>query len=112
MNQGVQTGVAEWEEPRHSGRLVVPPYPTISHFATRFPTFPSDGRRPTSRECANFGSSKRHLAGGEEWVEGPLRPPVYRQERDLGAILRADRPLGGFLAVRRNPHPAALLLVA
>src|SRR5829696_4173052 len=40
----VQTGVAEWEEPRHSGRLLLPRYPTISHSATRFPTFPSDGR--------------------------------------------------------------------
>src|SRR5829696_9861699 len=38
----VQTGVAEWEEPRHSGRLLMPPYPTISHSATQFPTFPSD----------------------------------------------------------------------
>src|SRR5215210_6101842 len=39
----VQTGVAEWEEPRHSGRLLMPRYPTFSHSATRFPTFPSDG---------------------------------------------------------------------
>ena len=52
------------------------------------------------------------LRGGEEWVEGPLRAPDCGQERDLGAILRADRPLGGFLAVRRNPRAAALLQVA
>src|ERR671921_1461420 len=38
----IQTGVAEWEEPRHSGRLVMPPYPTLSHSATHSPTFPSD----------------------------------------------------------------------
>src|SRR5688572_3303414 len=44
-DQGVRTGVAEWEEPRHSGQLLLPPYPTISHSATRFPTFPSDGSR-------------------------------------------------------------------
>jgi hypothetical protein len=34
--------VAEWEEPRHSGHLVMPPYPTIPHCATPFPTFPSE----------------------------------------------------------------------
>src|SRR4051794_35003320 len=39
----IRTGVAEGEEPRHSGRLLLPRYPTISHSATRFPTFPSDG---------------------------------------------------------------------
>src|SRR5215211_1485444 len=38
----VETGVAEWEEPRHSGRSMVPRYPTFSHSATRLPTFPSD----------------------------------------------------------------------
>src|SRR4051794_24683800 len=38
----IRTGVAEWEEPRHSGRLLVPPYPTLPHSATQIPTFPSD----------------------------------------------------------------------
>jgi hypothetical protein len=31
------------------------------------------------------------------------------QVGDLGAILRADRPVGGLLAARRNPSPPALL---
>src|SRR5215217_4477563 len=49
----IRTGVAEWEEPRHSGRLLLPRYPTISHSATRFPTFPSDGRAAQAH-CSGF----------------------------------------------------------
>jgi len=45
--------VAEWEEPRHSGRLVLPRYPTSPHSATRFPTVPSDGAR-TGRGAGRF----------------------------------------------------------
>src|SRR5688572_14526918 len=37
----LRTGVAEWEEPRHSGRLMPPRYPTFPHLATPSPTFPS-----------------------------------------------------------------------
>jgi hypothetical protein len=52
---------------------------------------------------------KRDWAGGEEWVEDPLTAPFRGHERDVGAILRADRPIGGLLATRRNHCPPALL---
>src|SRR5215208_7523649 len=63
----IRTGVAEWEEPRHSGRLLLPRYPTISHSATRFPTFPSDVwavRRPSARLLALQSGKVRVVSGG------------------------------------------------
>ena len=59
-----RTEVAEWEEPRHSGRLVRPPYPTFSHHATQFPTLPSDGRAVASRRAEYFLFTKCGHPGG------------------------------------------------
>src|SRR3954470_24344752 len=63
----IRTGVAEWEPPRHSGRLLLPRYPTISHSATRFPTFPSDGcavRADRTRLLALHSGKDRVVRGG------------------------------------------------
>src|SRR5215218_6838240 len=62
----VQTGVAEWEEPRHSGRLLLPRFPTISHSAIRFPTFPSDGRaaQGTARDFWLYRAANCQVSGG------------------------------------------------
>src|SRR5215217_4475069 len=92
-DQGVQTGVAEWEEPRHSGRLLLPPYPTIPHSSVRW-------RRRASRPCPVFGSAERVLRGRTQWGELPPEAPIWGQRARMGASLHADRPFGGFLAVR------------
>ncbi len=88
--------MAEWEEPRHSGRLVVPPYPTLPHHATPFPTFPSG-----TPACPSGGEPNLALQSGltaELQVgRGPANEPFSLQER-----LQDVRPC------RNQPHSALL----
>src|SRR5215208_6009802 len=98
MNQGVQTGVAEWEEPRHSGRLVMP---TVPHYLPLRNTIPHLSVRRSLKVrpgYAAFGSRERDSAGGRKWVDSRLKTPFHPHGCDLGAILRANRRLGGLLA--------------
>src|SRR5215213_5168910 len=90
-NQGVQTGVAEWEEPRNSGRLVMP---TVPHYLPLRNTIPHLSVRRSLKVrpgYAAFGSLERDSAGGRKWVDSRLKTPFHPHGCDLGAILRANR---------------------
>src|SRR5687767_11125795 len=98
----VQTGVAEWEEPRHSGQLrgatvphSLPLCNTIPHLSVRW--------RPAVWSGAPvFGSVEPNRRGGAWWDECPVRARFPARDGLLHAILRAERRFGGSRALCRN----------
>src|SRR5687767_6967141 len=85
----VQTGVAEWEEPRHSGRLRDA---TVPHYLPLCNTIPHlSVRRAVSRTAgaAVFGSAERDTRGVGQWGKLPEKPRFRARVGLLHAILRA-----------------------
>jgi hypothetical protein len=58
---------------------------------------------------AIFGSGAGKTRGGGQWGDYPESPRFRLQTRELNAILRADRPVGGLRAASRNRTAPALL---
>ena len=83
--------MAEWEEPRHSGRLVSPHYPTVSHSATHSPLF-RPMAAPAGTRVGGFGA-KSGFCGWDAVGRRPAQSAVSRaDDAELGAILHADSP--------------------
>src|SRR5215217_4885179 len=73
---------------------------TVPHYLPLRNTIPHLSVRWSLKVCrahAAFGSTTRDSAGGEEWVDGPLQASFRPQGCDLGAIVRANRSVVGFL---------------
>ena len=89
----LRTEVAEWEEPRHSGRLMVATVPhsapTLQHISPLFPSARARSRplRRQSRSWSGVGRGERRVGGSRS-----QRCSAMRQDGRMGAILRADDP--------------------
>src|SRR5215218_135071 len=82
----VQTGVAEWEEPRHSGRFGVATVPHLLPLCNTVPHL-SVRRIPITRKrTALFGSTEQRIGDDPRWEERPRNARICLQIARLNAI--------------------------
>src|SRR5262245_4702048 len=105
----VQTGVAEWEEPRHSGRLGVATVPPLLPLCNTIPHLSVRRLRNGSWCRRIFGSAERKTGDDSRWENNPRNARICVQIARLNAILRADRHFGGSVATDRNRAAVARL---